>query len=108
MDNRELIVAIWAGVTSIGLAYLTYRKSIKVDAVAAQASIGGESRAGTAQIIEGLNSLVDQLQEDNKDLREEARNLLIRIASLISESEDVRRRLMAFQRKYGDNGNGSN
>jgi len=106
-DTREVIIAVWAGATSIILAYLTYRRSVKVDAVSAQAGMTDRSTAGTAQIIEGLNRLLDQVQEDNKDLRDEARGMLVRLAAQSAENDQMRRRLYRYSSKYGDNGNGN-
>lgn len=98
----EIIKALVIGLPSFGLGFLAYRRSLKVDKVANQVGLSSETRAGTQQIILGLNDLVDNLQEDNKALREEAKYLLGRITTLIAECEEVKRQLNAFQRKYGD------
>lgn len=92
----QVAMALTAAVSSILIAYLGYRRSKKVDAIAAQAGLDTGSRAGTAQIIEGQNQLIGNLQADNLLLREAAR-----------ERDELKRRLNRMNRKYGDNGNGN-
>lgn len=104
MTTRDYVIAITAGLPSIVVAVLTYRRSTKVDSVAAQAGIATESRAGTAQIIEGLNGLIDNLQEDNVAFRDEVRYLTGRMTELIAEGDACRRKLNDLHRRYGENG----
>lgn len=77
----------------IGLA--AYRQSRKKDAISAQSGVASNHRAGTAQIIEGLNALIDQLQEENGKLRTEAENRAIRLEKMTLEVARLRR-------KYGN------
>lgn len=97
---NAILIALAAGIPSFLLGFLAYRRSVKVDAVAAQVSVSTDSRAGTQQIIEGLNSLVENLQEDNKALRDEARYLLQRISNLTEETNKLKAELDIFRKKY--------
>lgn len=86
------------------LAYLAYRRSVRVDAISAQSGIVDATRAGTAQIIEGLNNLIDNLQEDNKAFREDLKYCSARLDGLIAERDGLKRELFRLRRKYGENG----
>lgn len=119
MDNAA-VVAVIAGVPSFLLGFLAYRRSVKVDAVAAQSGVATLSQSGTAQIIEGLNRLVDQLQEDNAafradvlivkaraDLRDEAHRVEVERLEARIERRDVeiaeyRRTLKELRQRHGD------
>jgi uncharacterized coiled-coil protein SlyX len=103
---QQVLYAIVAGVPALILGILAYRRSKKVDAVAQQSGAATESRAGTAQIIEGLNEIIDSLQEDNKMWREDIRYLTNRLDLNDKQREDLRNELVRMHRKYGDNGNG--
>lgn len=102
MGVREIVIAVIAALSSTILGVLTYRRSVKVDAVAAQVSTTNESRAGTAQIIEGLNGLIDNLQEDNAVIRIEVRYLTDRLAQFVEERDKLKSELHAIRRKYGE------
>lgn len=97
-------VAVAAPVLGFAAAYLGYRRSRSVDRVTEQSGLTTESRAGTAQIIEGLNQFVDQLQEGHQSFREDIRYLTARLDACGAEREELRRELARLRRKYGDNG----
>lgn len=100
MGTNEFFYALIAAALSAPMAILAYRRSIKVDKVAEKAGIATETRAGTAQIIEGLSMLIDNLQEDNKAFRDEVKYLTERIKVIISECDRVKTELQNLQRKY--------
>lgn len=106
MTPRDAILAILIGVPSLVIGLLSWVRSRKVDAVAAQSGALTETRAGTAQIIEGLNLLIDQLQDDNKTFRDDIKYLTLRLDAIAKERDELRRELNRLQRKYGENGNG--
>lgn len=120
VQTEQVITALLIGLPSFLLGYLAYRRARKVDAVAAQSGVVTETRAGTAQIIEGLNLLVDQLQDDNRThredmraVRDDIRDLTLRLGEVSRERDELRqerdelkRELARLQRKYGVNGNG--
>lgn len=107
VQTGQVITALLIGLPSFLLGYLAYRRARKVDAVAAQSGVMTESRAGTAQIIEGLNLLIDQLQDDNKTFRDDIKYLTLRLDAIAKERDQLRRELNRLQRKYGENGNGT-
>lgn len=107
MEMQQGLYALLAAIPSIFIAWLAYRRSQKVDAVAEQSGIANESRAGQAQIIEGLNRIIDNLQEDNKTGRDYAQYLLNRLDLSDKDRETLRGQLMRMHRKFGDNGNGN-
>jgi uncharacterized coiled-coil protein SlyX len=103
---QQVLYALVAGVPALILGILAYRRSKRVDAVAAQSGVATEGRAGQAQVIEGLNSIIDSLQEDNKMWREDIRYLTNRLDLSDKQREELRNDLVRMHRKYGDNGNG--
>lgn len=106
IQTEQAIYGLLIGLPSFLLGYLAYRRARKVDAVAAQSGVITESRAGTAQIIEGLNLLIDQLQDDNKTFRDDIKYLTLRLDAISKERDELRQQLTRLQRKYGDNGDG--
>lgn len=75
MTISEIIGALVIGIPSLVLGLLAYLRSLKVDEVAEEAGTVG-------QAIEGLNTLVARLQEDNTALRADAADLRLRIKHL--------------------------
>lgn len=103
-DQGNVVQAIVIGLPSIGISYLAYRQSKKVDAVAEQSGIVTETRAGTAQIIEALNQLIDNLQDDNRSFREDIKYLTLRLDAISKERDELKQKLNQMMRKYGENG----
>lgn len=101
---QQVVYGLVIGLPSFLLGYLAYRRSRKVDAVSAQSGIATETRAGTAQIIEGLNQLIDNLQDDNRLFREDIKYLTLRLDAISKERDELRRKLNRLNRLYGDNG----
>lgn len=83
------------GVLSTGLlGWFGYRRSKKADTVA-------EKAGAVEQIINGLNILVENLQEDNKDLRSTVSELKDALEKALKERDDAKKDLKTLQRKYG-------
>src|SRR5688572_27423201 len=97
-----VVQALLIGLPATVLGLLAYRRSRRVDAVAAQSGIATETRAGTAQIIEGLNHLIDNLQEDNAVIRADFKYLTTRLDTVIEERDALRREVAELRRKYGE------
>lgn len=74
------------------LAYLGYRRAVKGDAVIEQSGVLAATSAGTTWFV-------DQLQEDNKELRVER-------DAVIKERDDLKKQLTRMQRKFGNGDNG--
>lgn len=93
VDATTLVAA--AGVLSTGLlGWFGYRRSKKADTVA-------EKAGAVEQIINGLNILVENLQEDNKDLRATVSELKDALEKAYKERDDAKKDLKTLQRKYG-------
>jgi len=104
MDWGQVAMALLIGAPSFALGYMALQRSRKVDAISAQSGVATDARAGTAQIIEGLNRLIDNLQEDNASFREDIRYLTVRLDAVTKERDDLRIRLNRLARRYDDNG----
>lgn len=88
-------VVAFLGVISTGLlGWFGYKRSQKADTVA-------EKAGAVEQIINGLNILVENLQEDNKDLRSTVSELKNALEKALKERDDATKDLKALQRKYG-------
>lgn len=99
---NDLLVAAMAAIPAAVLGVLAYRRSIKVDQVSAQSGMASDHRAGTAQVIEGLNQLIDQYQESVKESREIMAVLEVRIVTVTAERDALRLEVARLRRKYGN------
>lgn len=103
--DPAVVVALIGGAISLTAAILGHRRSKKVDDVSAQAGNASNHRAGTQQVIEGLNLLLKQYQEDNDDFRDDIKSLWTRFDVVTAERDTCRSELARLKRKYGYNGN---
>lgn len=87
VEQTTLLLSVTLGPA---LAYLAYRQSKKV-----------ENRSAQSALIE---SIISNLQEDNKALREELKYEQTRIDALESKIDQLKLELIRMQRKYGENG----
>lgn len=99
---EQITVGILVGLPSSVLAYKTFRKSERVDRVTEQTGISAETRAGLNQITEGWNTFVDQLQEDNKIVRESVRFLTARLDEVLLDNDRLKRELADCRKRYGE------
>lgn len=97
MDRTAITVALVGAAVSLAIAYLGHRRSRKVDATSAQSGVVSDHRAGTQQVIEGLNGLVNQLQEENE-------RLIIRLDLTSAERDSLRLEVARLRKKYAANG----
>ena len=98
----QVVQAILIGLPATILGFLALRRSRKVDAVAEQSGVATESRAGTAQIIDGLNQLIDNLQEDNKQFREDLKFVQQRNSARDAECDKLREEIARLRQKHGE------
>jgi len=103
MSWEQVIGGTGTAVVALAIGVMTYRRSRAVDAVSEQSGAVTEARAGTSQIIDGLNGLVDALQDDNKNFREDIRLLTARLDACFADREQLRLEVARLRRKYGDN-----
>lgn len=114
MNTQEFIIGFVSAVGGLLISLVALRKGFKADKVAEQVGVTDRSQAGTAKLFEDLNRLLDQTQEDNialrddaKGLRDEARAMLIQLKARDVEIGECRKRLYRYASKYGDNENGT-
>lgn len=104
MDSTAVVVALVGATVSLAIGILGHRRSKQVDATSAQSGVASNHREGTAQILEGLNTLIDQLQEDNTGFRTELRDLVVRFDAVTAERNTCWAEIARLRKKYGDNG----
>jgi chromosome segregation ATPase len=92
------------GLPTVALGYLGYRRSQKLDRVASAASLAASQSSETKTVIEGLNSIIENLQKDNRVQREE--NVLLRkewreeVAQVRKESATATAKCEELAEKY--------
>lgn len=106
MDWNQLWMGLGLAIPATVLGVLGYQRSRKVDAVSAQSGVASDSREGTAQVIAGLNSLIDQLQEDYTGARADIKALKERVEAVILERDALKVEVARLRRKFGENGPG--
>lgn len=99
LDNPA-ITALVVSIPSFILGYLAYRQSRKVDRATEISGVASANVSAVNQVIDGLNRLIDNLQEDNKLLREGLSNLNIRLQESLIEREKLRAEITVLQDKY--------
>ena len=104
MNWQATIIGVAAPVAALALGVLGYQRSRHVDRISEQSGVATDTRAGTAQIIEGLNGLIDNLQEDNKEFRADIRACALRLDTITTERDGLKRELARLRRRYGENG----
>lgn len=72
---QQALIGIVTLLISLIIPFLLYMRSRKVDKVAEQAGVTSSTQSGTAQIIEGLNRMLDNQQEETKLWREDFKDL---------------------------------
>lgn len=100
----QIAIAAAAGVPSFIIAWMAHKRSKHVDAVSEQSGVATETRAGTAQIFDGLNKMISNLQEDNTNFRTDIENLRDRLDVISTERDGLRLEVNRLYLKYGDNG----
>jgi len=100
--NWDTVITVAPIVVAGAVAWWGYRRSIRVDAVSEKSGVATETRAGTQQIIDGLNTLIDQLQEGALAHRETITFLTSRLDAILVENEGLKRELARLRKKYGE------
>jgi regulator of replication initiation timing len=104
--NNPAVIGLVVAIPSFILGYLGYRRSVKVDKTTDQSRVASSQVGAVGQVIDGLNQLIDNLQEDNKLLRlsvRELRDKLDRITedhlTLIKDVAELRAELIQYKIK---------
>ncbi len=88
------LIALTSVLSAGLLGYLGYIRSKKADATTAKGN-------AVEQVLAGLNALVDNLQDDNKVLRESVREIRDALQKTTDERDKIKKELQAIRRKYG-------
>lgn len=94
LDVITKIVAAAGVISTIILSYKGFNRSKKADETTAKAG-------AVEQIINGLNILVESLQEDNKTLREQVKELRSGLENATKERDSLKRQVEKLHIKYG-------
>lgn len=92
LEHPLILILAGAIVPSI-LGIMAYRRGVIADRKAELSESRNTSIASVAQIIQGLESLSDSLQEDNKVLRENIRQCAIKLELVVAEKNDLLKEL---------------
>lgn len=84
------VLAVITAFPAVFIAWLAYKRAVRTDTVTAQAGISTFQSGTIQQVIDGLNSVIENLQEDNRLLRK-------RVDSLIEEVEAIKKQLAKEQ-----------
>lgn len=95
--SNPFVIAI----PSFVLGLLIYRQSVKVDKITEQSGIVSAQTAGVSQVITGLNSLIDNLQIDNKTLRESLTTLSARLKEITDDNKALKDQIDILNKTYG-------
>lgn len=87
--NHPAVIGIIIAIPSFLLGYLGYRRSVQVDKITEQSGAASSQQGAIAQVISGLNSLIEVLQEDNKILREGISDLQSKLDKMTREQLDL-------------------
>lgn len=90
------IVALLAA----GVGFLVYRRSLVVDKLTEQSRVASAQVGAVQQVIEGLNKLIDNLQEDNKALRADIHDLNSRIREMRNTYETLEDEVRRLKNVY--------
>lgn len=98
--EQPVLLALIAAVPSFILGYLAFRRAVKVDKTTEQSGVAVAQLGAVNQIIDGLNQLIDNLQEDNVILRKGLIDVGTKLESAITERDSLRDELRSINGKY--------
>lgn len=95
------------------ISLLGLRRAYHNDKVTEQSGIVAGNATAVAQVISGLNQIIDNLQDDNRvfreeikaltrNFREEVKLLNVRLEAVIKERDALRKECNFYITKYGD------
>lgn len=95
--ENPAVVGVIVAIPATAIGYIGYRRSVHNDKVAEEAAIATTQNTSIGQVIDGLNTIVFNLREDNKALREswreDVRELNLKVDELVDEVKDLKRQL---------------
>lgn len=100
LEHPLILILAGAIVPSI-LGIMAYRRGVIADRKAELSESRNTSIASVAQIIQGLESLGDSLQEDNKVLRENIRQCAIKLEQAMADKNALLEEIQRLNRQAG-------
>lgn len=88
--DHPLILVLAGAIVPTVLGILAYRRGAKADKAAERSAIEAHRAASVAQVIQGLEGLIDSLQEDNKVLRLDVRRCAVKLEQVIIERDQLK------------------
>lgn len=101
--SHPAVIGLIIGIPSFILGWLGYKRAVKVDKSVENASVIAAQTGSVAQIITGLNSVIDNLQEDNKIWRDNFKELSLKLTEVIKERDQIQKDYNALAKKFGIN-----
>lgn len=95
------IIGIVATISGIFIAWIGVRRSFKVDKATENAAVVAAQTGSVGQVIAGLNTLIENLQEDNKIWRENFKELSLKLSEVIKERDQIQKDYETLAKKYG-------
>lgn len=80
--ESPLALSLIVAIPSLLLGYLAHRRATAVDRATERSGIASNNKEAVGQVIDGLNRLIENLQEDNKSLRQEITELRAKLVEL--------------------------
>lgn len=103
--NNPTVIGLLVAIPSFVLGYLAYRQSKKVDKTTEQSGIANNQLNAVGQVLSGLNQLIDSLQADNKELRENIKAIGIKLKEVLDERDILLKEINRLNKLYKINGN---
>lgn len=104
--EQPILLALVAAVPSFILGILAYSRSVKVDRVTEQSGAALAQTGAVNQVIDGLNELIDNLQQDNEILRKGLSDLSVKLERVVAERDELSKQIRALTKKYNIPGTG--
>lgn len=98
--NNPIVVGLAIGFPASVLGYLAYRRTIKLDRAAAASAVATTQSDAVKQVIEGLNTINENLQEDNEVLRQNLKELGKLLETSLKENRRLKKEAANLNRKY--------
>lgn len=87
--NNPAVIGLIIAIPSFILGYLGYRRAIRVDKITEQSGVAMSQHGAISQVVEGLNSLISVLQQDNEILRKGIENLQDKLDKITVEQIEL-------------------
>lgn len=75
-----------------------------VDKATERSAVIAAQTGSVGQVIEGLNQIIDNLQDDNKIWRESFKDISLKLAEITKERDALQSELYTLKKKYNING----